>query len=195
MSVVDDLLGITPRVLPVDFAGRLCPLTATFGATLPPDLCASVNSRQKQLDAETELDLIAAPMTNIMDAWTVDEASGIYAIYWMRSPASWLVYLGSTKNLSVRLKQHRDSVVAANKLDEKDVFFRCVYRCSCHSLSAERRLIEHYRPDWNGKGFGRRPGASGDRQQPSLWDVEFGRILAVGPEARTGRKRALPNYV
>jgi hypothetical protein len=107
-----------------------------------------------------------------------------------------LVGLGSSpgRKLHERLRQHHNSLKAVTNLDERD--FRCRYLVvdDIWIPLAERLLIGHYRPLWNGvvDGFGihdpgGKPGGTTGRagQQKSAWDtLHPGRGFAKGRPPR-----------
>jgi hypothetical protein len=145
------------------------------------------------------------------------EGAGIYAIYYegkfdAYTPLSipecvWPIYVGRAmpaggrkglvglgasagRKLHDRLREHSKSVTAATNLDL--AHFRCRYLVvdDIWISLAERLLIGHYRPVWNGvlDGFGIHapggtPGGTTGRagQQKSLWDtLHPGRTFAEG---------------
>lgn len=135
------------------------------------------------------------------------EGSGIYAIYYegdfdlyrpvALSGCEWPIYVGRAMpaggrkgligldasggyKLHGRLRQHANSIKATKNLDE--TMFRCRYLVvdDIWIPLAERLLIGHYRPLWNGvvDGFGGHapggePGGTTSRggQQKSPWDT------------------------
>jgi hypothetical protein len=149
------------------------------------------------------------------------EGAGIYALYYQGgfdayrpialADCEWPIYVGRAmpaggrtgligldaspgRKLYERLRQHHNSVKAAENLDEDD--FRCRYLVvdDIWIPLAERLLIGHYRPLWNGvvDGFGIHapggtPGGTVGRagQQKSAWDtLHPGRSFAKGRAAR-----------
>lgn len=149
------------------------------------------------------------------------EGAGIYAIYYQGdfkpyrpvalAGCEWPIYVGKAmppgarkglvgldaspgRKLYERLRQHHNSAKAATNLDERD--FRCRYLVvdDIWIPLAERLLIGHYRPLWNGvvDGFGIHapggtPGGTTGRagQQKSAWDtLHSGRSFAKGRSAR-----------
>jgi hypothetical protein len=146
---------------------------------------------------------------------------GIYALYYQGdfdpyrpvalAGCEWPIYVGRAmpaggrkgliglnaspgRKLYERLRQHYSSVKAAKNLDERD--FRCRYLVvdDIWIPLAERLLIGHYRPLWNGvvDGFGIHapggtPGGTTGRagQQKSAWDtLHPGRSFAKGRPTR-----------
>lgn len=135
------------------------------------------------------------------------EGAGIYAIYYQGdfepyrpvalAGCEWPIYVGRAmpaggrtglvglgsspgRKLYERLRQHHNSIKAVKSLDERD--FRCRYLVvdDIWIPLAERLLIGHYRPLWNGvvDGFGIHapggtPGGTTGRagQQKSAWDT------------------------
>ncbi len=149
------------------------------------------------------------------------EGAGIYAIYYQGGfdayaqlalpNCAWPIYVGKAMppgarkglvgldastgpKLYQRLREHARSVGEAENLSGED--FRCRYLVvdDIWIPLAERLLIGHYRPLWNGvvDGFGihapgGRPGGTTGRggQQKSLWDtLHPGRAFAKGRSAR-----------
>jgi len=149
------------------------------------------------------------------------EGVGIYALYYQGdfeayrpvalAGCEWPIYVGrampaggrtgliglgepSGYRLYERLREHYRSVKAVGNLDEKD--FRCRYLVvdDIWIPLAERLLIGHYRPLWNGvvDGFGIHapggtPGGTVGRagQQKSAWDtLHPGRPFAKGRPVR-----------
>jgi len=147
---------------------------------------------------------------------------GIYAIYYqgdfeLYKPISmakceWPIYIGRAipaggrtglvglgafpgRQLYGRLRQHFNSIRAARNLEETD--FRCRYLVvdDIWIPLAERLLLGHYRPLWNGvvDGFGGhapggKPGGTTSRggQRKSAWDtLHPGRSFAKGRKPRT----------
>ncbi len=156
------------------------------------------------------------------------EGAGIYAIYYEGNFAayeaiamphcSWPIYAGRAMpaggrkglvgldaspgpRLYERLRQHGRSVDDAVNLELAD--FRCRYLVvdDIWIPLAERLLIGHYRPLWNGvvDGFGIHdpggmPGGTRGRggQQKSPWDtLHPGRRFAVGREDRLSKRAIL----
>lgn len=159
---------------------------------------------------------------------TAFPGAGIYAVYYqgdfeIYSPiafedCAWPIYVGRAlppggrrgllgldadpgRKLYDRLRQHAKSVDAASNLDVND--FRCRYLVvdDIWIPLAERLLIGHYRPLWNGvvEGFGihdpgGRPGGMTSRagQQKSAWDtLHPGRRFARGRAANRLSKAAI----
>ena len=149
------------------------------------------------------------------------DGAGIYAIYYQGpfeayrpialAGCEWPIYVGRAmppggrkglvglgaspgRKLYARLREHYRSVNAVNSLDEED--FRCRYLVveDIWIPLAERLLISHYRPLWNGvvDGFGGHapggtPGGTTGRagQQKSAWDtLHPGRSFAKGRPAQ-----------
>lgn len=149
------------------------------------------------------------------------EGVGIYALYYQGAfepyrpialaGCEWPIYVGRAmpaggrtglvgldkapgRKLYERLRQHYNSAKAAENLDERD--FRCRYLVvdDIWIPLAERLLIGHYRPLWNGvvDGFGIHapggtPGGMAGRagQQKSAWDtLHPGRPFAEGRPVR-----------
>ena len=149
------------------------------------------------------------------------EGAGIYAIYYQGdfepyypvalAGCGWPIYVGRAmpaggrtglvglgsspgRKLYERLRQHHNSIKAVKNLDERD--FRCRYLVvdDIWIPLAERLLIGHYRPLWNGvvDGFGIHapggtPGGTTGRagQQKSAWDtLHPGRPFAKGRPVR-----------
>jgi hypothetical protein len=149
------------------------------------------------------------------------EGAGIYAIYYQGdfepyrpvalAGCEWPIYVGRAmpaggrtglvglgsspgRKLYERLRQHHNSIKAVKNLDERD--FRCRYLVveDIWIPLAERLLIGHYRPLWNGvvDGFGIHapggtPGGTTGRagQQKSAWDtLHPGRPFAKGRAPR-----------
>jgi Eco29kI restriction endonuclease len=144
------------------------------------------------------------------------EGAGIYAIYYQGdfdpyrpvalAGAEWPIYVGRampageqwgladldtspSAKLYERLRQHHNSVKVATNLEEDD--FQCRYLVidDIWIPQAERLLIDHYKPLWNGvvNGFGIRaprvnPGCmTGRAGQKSAWDILHpGRPIANG---------------
>jgi hypothetical protein len=153
--------------------------------------------------------------------------AGLYAIYYQGdfkpyapvafSDCEWPIYVGKAApkggrsgligldaepgaDLFSRLREHARSLEAAANLDPAD--FRCRYLVvdDIWIPLAERLLIGHYQPLWNGtvKGFGNHPpggkpggGTSRGDQMKSAWDILHpGRSWAKGRKASVA-KRAL----
>ncbi len=149
------------------------------------------------------------------------DGAGIYAIYYQGAfdayrpialaDCEWPIYVGRAMpdggrkglvglgaspgpKLYQRLRQHYNSLKAVSNLDERD--FRCRYLVveDIWIPLAERLLISHYRPLWNGvvEGFGGhapggKPGGTTGRggQQKSAWDTMHpGRSFAKGRATR-----------
>ncbi len=149
------------------------------------------------------------------------EGAGIYALYYQGdfeayrpvalASCEWPIYVGRAmpaggrtglvgldaspgRKLYERLRQHHNSVKTVKSLDERD--FRCRYLVvdDIWIPLAERLLIGHYRPLWNGvvDGFGIHapggtPGGTTGRagQQKSAWDtLHPGRAFAKGRPTR-----------
>jgi hypothetical protein len=125
--------------------------------------------------------------------------SGVYALFYtgnlvlyrsIRSPdASWPIYVGKavppgarkgakssgpSRALFQRLREHRDSIEAADNLSADDFVCRYLVVTPLWITMAERFLIENFQPVWNVciEGFGLHDPGSGRYQgQRSWWDV------------------------
>jgi len=158
---------------PTDLINKLSADKSPFGLSVQESVSPYIH-----LDAHFESLLIAAPILTISELGGVEEKPGVYIVYYEGR----LVYIGTSENLYYRImKNHVISVISATGLDETKIWFR-FHVCEDNSARwcIEHRLIAHYSPEWNSMGFGRRIGASADRQQPSKWDKLYGRILPVG---------------
>jgi len=137
--------------------------------------------------------------------------AGIYAIYYHGSfgpyervalpGCRWPIYVGRAmpaggraglvgldapvgSKLFDRLRQHARSIILAENLDVRDFRCRCLVVDDIWIPLAERLLIGHYRPLWNGviDGFGiHAPGSGRAAQARSTWDtLHPGRTFAEG---------------
>lgn len=97
---------------------------------------------------------------------------GVYAIY----HGGHLVYIGKTTSLHARLRKHRRTLQAAERIDENDCAYRCL-PCDPHLMVAlESWLIAAHDPAWNSTGFGSNAHGSGRQgQRQSVWNQMFGR--------------------
>jgi Eco29kI restriction endonuclease len=145
--------------------------------------------------------------------------SGVYALFYrgplrfyssIRSPkAEWPIYVGKavppgarkgskssgpSKALYGRLREHRESIEAANNLESKEFLCRYLVVTPLWITMAERFLIEHYQPVWNvcTEGFGLHdPGKGRYLGERSWWDVLHpGRFWASRLEAKRDRREA-----
>jgi hypothetical protein len=100
--------------------------------------------------------------------------TGVYGLY----VASELVYIGkatSKSNLRRRFSEHARKISARKntKLSQMHCRFLIIAEDWVHY--AEHHLIDHYKPEWNGSGFGShvpgagRPGIQG----PPTWDQKY----------------------
>lgn len=154
--------------------------------------------------------------------------AGLYAIYYAgdfepyaevsRDECEWPIYVGKAtppgarkglvglnappgRKLYGRLREHARSIEAGKNLGIDDFLCRFLVVDDIWIPLAERLLIGHYRPLWNGvvSGFGNhgpggRPGGGSSRgdQMKSEWDVLHpGRAWAKGRKAVTTRARVL----
>ena len=79
-----------------------------------------------------------------------------------------------TAALYKRLREHYDSVLASQDLDERDFKFRCLAVDDIWIPLAESLLIQRFRPVWNVAldGFGiHNPGSGRSNQKRSQWDT------------------------
>ena len=143
--------------------------------------------------------------------------AGVYALFYkgdlgiyqpIRSPdAKWPIYVGkavppggrkggkstgTNKALFQRLREHRDSIEAAENLEPGDFLCRYLAVTPLWITMAERLLIEDFQPAWNVciEGFGiHDPGGRRYEGQRSWWDVLHpGRTWAA--KQRNTRSRA-----
>ncbi|MBN9680925.1 MULTISPECIES: Eco29kI family restriction endonuclease [unclassified Corallococcus] len=127
------------------------------------------------------------------------EGAGVYALFYKgkldiyapvsSKKAQWPIYVGkavpagarkgaketgASRSLYSRLRQHRESIRAADNLDPKDFLARYLVVTPLWITMAERFLIEHYQPVWNVciEGFGNHDPGSGRHQgERSWWDT------------------------
>jgi len=107
-------------------------------------------------------------------------ASGIYALY----RGDTIVYVGkvskemtkSKRTLRDRLNEHIDKISQQPKISLADMKCRYLtFESEWWVFAAEFALIVHYKPEWNGSGFGSkvpgvgRPGTN----RVSRWDAQF----------------------
>ncbi|NRD53463.1 MULTISPECIES: Eco29kI family restriction endonuclease [Corallococcus] len=127
------------------------------------------------------------------------EGAGVYALFYKgklgiyapisSKKAQWPIYVGkavpagarkgaketgASRSLYSRLRQHRESIKAADNLDPNDFLARYLVVTPLWITMAERFLIEHYQPVWNVciEGFGNHDPGSGRHQgERSWWDT------------------------
>jgi hypothetical protein len=181
-----EMFGLQRPTQPEELRGRLCVTKPPFKNYIGVHGGAP-DSAYARLDATFESQLIDARFYAVDETSQMPEEAGVYLVYHRLR----LVYVGSTLRIRHRCDvQHAKSVREARRLDEGDVLFKAA---SCDDeiarLCIERRLIEWYEPEWNGLGFGRRPGVSNDRMDHSAWDKRFDRLLPIGGVRATVVKR------
>ncbi len=136
--------------------------------------------------------------------WSLDldspfTGAGVYALFYkgqfatyapIKSPkATWPIYVGKavpkgarkgaksnspSRALFSRLREHRNSIAAAENLEVSDFLCRYLVVTPLWITMAERFLIEHYQPLWNVclEGFGiHNPGSGRFEGERSWWDV------------------------
>lgn len=127
--------------------------------------------------------------THPLDAAEAPSALGVYAIY---EDAETPAYVGMTSrhsSLRSRLAQNRRKLLITPA--KKASKFRCRYLVvpNEHEVAlAEKILIAHYKPPWNGLGFGSHtPGAGRPGKIGSKWEQMFGKLEAPEPEEEADR--------
>ena len=100
--------------------------------------------------------------------------TGIYGLY----VASELVYIGkatSKSNLRRRFSEHARKISERENIKLSQMHCRFLIIAEEWVHYAEHHLIDHYKPEWNGSGFGShvpgagRPGVKG----PATWDQKY----------------------
>ena len=100
--------------------------------------------------------------------------TGIYGLYIARE----LVYIGkatSKSNLRRRFGEHARKIGARKSIKLAQIGCRFLIIAEEWVHYAEHHLIDHYKPEWNGSGFGShipgagRPGVKG----PPTWDQQY----------------------
>ncbi len=120
------------------------------------------------------VDLEASPM-HLLAPDVAPPKRGVYALYWKGK----LVYGGSTKGKGITLKrrlaEHYKKISGRRGIDVKDM--SCRYLFIDHDWlvrAAEDAVIDHYKPEWNGTGFGRHaPGRGRPGVKASAWETTF----------------------
>jgi hypothetical protein len=106
--------------------------------------------------------------------------SGIYALYYKGD----LVYVGkvskdttkSKRTLRARLSEHRIKIASAQNIAASEMECRYLtFESEWWVFAAEFALITHYKPLWNGGGFGsKRPGIGRPgTKRVSKWHAQF----------------------
>lgn len=100
--------------------------------------------------------------------------TGIYGLYLVNE----LVYIGkatSKSNLRRRFSEHARKIGSRKNIKLSQMHCRFLIIAEEWVHYAEHHLIEHYKPEWNGSGFGShvpgagRPGVQG----PATWDQKY----------------------
>jgi len=99
---------------------------------------------------------------------------GIYALYHQEP----LVYIGKTTCDTIRLRRRLNDHV--KKIDNRENIF--LSEMTCRYLIIEPKwlivgledfLIKQFKPEWNGKGFGYRPGLDKRKTNITKWEQQF----------------------
>lgn len=105
---------------------------------------------------------------------TAPTETGVYGLYVLRE----LVYIGKAtgrSHLRKRLLEHKNKVAGRKNIRISQMHCRFLIIAEEWVHYAEHHLIEHYKPEWNGSGFGShvpgagRPGIEG----PATWDQKY----------------------
>ena len=99
---------------------------------------------------------------------------GVYGLYWREE----LVYVGKavgTTRLRRRLREHAKKIGGRQGISLADMKYRVLaLRDDWMVVAAESALIEKYKPEWNGSGFGSHvPGRGRPGIHPVKWDEMF----------------------
>ena len=99
---------------------------------------------------------------------------GVYGLYCSGE----LVYVGKavgTTRLRRRLGEHAKKIGGRQGISLADMEYRALpLRDDWMVVAAESALIEKYRPEWNGSGFGSHvPGKGRPGIHPAKWDKKF----------------------
>ena len=99
---------------------------------------------------------------------------GVYGLYWRNE----LVYVGKavgTTRLRRRLREHAKKIGGRQGISVADIEYRALsLRDDWMVVAAESALIEKYKPEWNGSGFGSHvPGKGRPGIRPVRWDERF----------------------
>lgn len=117
----------------------------------------------------------AAPLIEDTLAVVPLGAQGVYMLFYENHP----VYVGKTDTkhgLRARLLRHARKIQQRHRLDPTHVSFKAVQVLVFTPTDLEAELIAHYRPPWNGSGFGANdPGRERDttKKDPEGFDAQF----------------------
>lgn len=129
------------------------------------------------------MEAVQRTLRQAMDKATAPAEAAVYLLYYHGQHAAYRsldpdepIYVGSTRNMERRLREHRTSLHQARNLALADFTIAVVPTFSVESAAyAELRLIRHFGPLWNTEaysGFGSkhqgRLRAAG--QRPTTWD-------------------------
>jgi hypothetical protein len=107
---------------------------------------------------------------------TMPTETGIYGLY-LRNE---LVYIGKAtgkSDLRKRFSEHKTKIAGRKNIKLSQLHCRFLIIAEEWVHYAEHHLIDHYKPEWNGSGFGShipgagRPGIKG----PATWDQKYPR--------------------
>ncbi len=132
--------------------GQLRPRTFMHSAKFEIDIISALSS---QLEAAFDR-LKPGPLTR-ESLEALEPGQGVYQLYHLGV----LVYVGKADSLPGRLREHRLKISGRNKIDIKDISFKCLYvHQNWNTLAPESSMIRHYKNkaaglcEWNGNGFG-----------------------------------------
>lgn len=88
---------------------------------------------------------------------TLSKGQGVYMLFHKKE----LVYVGKSKDLQKRLREHCEKISGRLNINVKEMGFKCLYvHKNWTALAPENSLINHYKRlatndcSWNGNGFG-----------------------------------------